>query len=536
MSPRTFGSLSLTLSRYLARCAAFSLLVSLSPAVGQALEFGMPSIFSDHMVLQAGVENKVWGWAPADAEVQVEFDGATQSTKAGQDGRWSVKLAPAKAGLGHKLSAQSGGATLSFSDVAVGEVWLCSGQSNMEWGVNISKDADLEKLMAKKPTIRFITVPKVGVQTPQRTFEGGWKECSPDSIGECTAVGYFFGRVLNDTLDTPIGLIDNAWGGSAAEAWIRRDLLENDANYKQLMTRWANQEGVEEHKNAMTKYEADSEAWSDAWDAARREGKPLPEHPHSPDAGQLAGNHRPGNLYNGCLHPVMGYGIRGAIWYQGESNAEHAYQYRELFPLMIQTWRNDWSIGNFPFYWVQLADFKQEQPEPSESDWAELREAQTMTMNRVPHSGQAVIIDIGEGDDIHPKNKQDVARRLARWALANEYKIPIAFRSPQYQSMEVQEGKVLLHFNDVGRGLETIDTPQPVGFAVAGDDKKFVWAEAKIVGDKRDTIEVSAAGVAKPVAVRYAWGDNPKNNVHSSEGLPLTPFRTDDWPGVTMGK
>ena len=503
---------------------------------GAALELGMPSLFSDHMVLQAGMENKVWGWAPAGAEVRVEFDGAAQSTKTDGSGYWAVKLAPTAAGLGHKLSVQSGGATLTFNDVAVGEVWLCSGQSNMEWDINVCKDADLEKILAKKPSIRFISVPQVGLQTPQRTFQGAWEICTPESIGHCTAVGYLFGRTLHDALDTPIGLIDNAWGGSAAEAWVRRDLLSGDPKYAGLMAEWAKQEEVQEHSYAMQAFQTACSAWADAWDAARRDGKQGPQRPGWANAGNLSGNHRPGNLYNGCLYPVMGYGIRGAIWYQGESNAGRAYQYRDLFPTMIQNWRNDWGIGNFPFYWVQLADFMEEQAEPSDSAWAELREAQTMTMSRVPHSGQAVIIDSGEGDDIHPKNKQEVARRLARWALANEYNIPIAFRSPQYRNMEIQDGKLLVHFDNVGKGLETIDVSQPVGFAVAGEDQKFVWAEAKIVGEKRDAIEVSASAVSKPIAVRYAWANNPKCNVHSSEGLPLTPFRSDDWPGVTANK
>ncbi len=232
------------------------------------------------------------------------------------------------------------------------------------------------------------------------------------------------------------------------------------------------------------------------------------------------------------LKPTIGYGIRGVIWYQGESNAGRAYQYRDLFPLMIQSWRDEWGIGDFSFYWVQLADYLPEKSDPGDSSWAELREAQTMTMSKLPNTGEAVIIDLGEGRDIHPRNKQDVAKRLARWALARDYGLSnIPYHSPQYKSMEKQGTKIVLSIDHVGSGLYTFDTQNPVGFATAGEDKKFVWADAKLVGN--DKIEVSSNKVAEPAAVRYAWADNPVCNVYSREGLPLTPFRTDDWKGVT---
>jgi sialate O-acetylesterase len=249
----------------------------------------------------------------------------------------------------------------------------------------------------------------------------------------------------------------------------------------------------------------------------------------------MKGNARPANIYCGVLKPSIGYGIRGAIWYQGETNAGRAYQYRELFPFMIKSWREEWGLGDFPFYWVQLADFMAEKPVPADSEWAELREAQTMTMKALPNTGEAVIIDIGEGKDIHPKNKQDVAKRLARWALAETYKRPgIAARSPLYKAMEKQGAKILLSFDHVASnagGWRPFDVLEPRGFTIAGADKKFVPAKATILSDGR--IEVSAEEVAEPVAVRYAWADNPVCNMYSAAGLPLTPFRTDDFPGVT---
>jgi sialate O-acetylesterase len=265
----------------------------------------------------------------------------------------------------------------------------------------------------------------------------------------------------------------------------------------------------------------------------KKEGKPLPARPRAP-RNQLAGNNRPANLYCGVLHPVIGYGIRGAIWYQGESNASRAYQYRHLFPLMIQNWRDEWQQGDFPFYWVQLADFRNEKADPAESDWAELREAQTQTMSKLPNTGEAVITDLGEAHDIHPRNKQDVARRLARWALAKDYGQDLVYRSPIYKSHRTEKNRLIVTFDHVGGGMDTFDVRQPKGFAVAGEDKQFVWAQATIVG--KDKIEVWSDEVTHPVAVRYAWADNPVCNVQNREHLPLTPFRSDTWPGLTADK
>jgi len=247
----------------------------------------------------------------------------------------------------------------------------------------------------------------------------------------------------------------------------------------------------------------------------------------------MNGNQRPANIYNGVLHPTIGYGIRGAIWYQGESNSSRAYQYRDLFPLMIQHWRDEWGQGDFPFYYVQLADFRDEVDQPVDNDWAELREAQTMTMDRLANVGQAVIIDVGEGRDIHPRNKQTVGNRLARWALANDYGFDIVYKSPTYQTMEKNGNKILLNFDSVGNGLYSFDTRKPQGFAIAGADKKFVWANATIEG--KNKVEVWSDEVSNPVAVRYAWANNPICNMFSRDGLPMTPFRTDDWAGVTEG-
>jgi sialate O-acetylesterase len=485
----------------------------------------LPAIFGDHMVLQQGQANPVWGWADAGEKVMVTIGDQEHSATAGDDRRWQVKLESLAVGGPHKLTV-NGKNTVSLEDVLVGEVWICSGQSNMQWAVRQANDPDLETRTANFPNIRLITVPQVGTQEAQDDFDGEWSLCSPDTVGDFSAVGYFFGRQLHQSLNVPIGLIDNAWGGSACEAWVRRDLLDADDRYKPLLEKWANTEASYDHNKALAVFQERQQKWIDGG----KKGN-APRRPRNP----LAGQHRPANLYNGVLRPIIGYGIRGSIWYQGEANANRAYQYRHLFPLMIQHWRDEWGQGDFPFYWVQLADFRDGSPDPQESAWAELREAQTRTMSKLPNAGQAVIIDLGEAHDIHPKNKQDVAKRLARWALARDYGVEIAYKSPQYESMEMQDNKIVLTFDtgdhDDG-SLDTFDVRKPVGFAIAGEDKQFVWAKAKIVG--RDKVEVWREDVSEPVAVRYAWADNPVCNLQNRAGLPATPFRTDDWPGVTI--
>jgi sialate O-acetylesterase len=476
-----------------------SVLVCTAPLAAWA-DVSLNNMFGDHMVLQQGIKNKVWGKADPGEAVTVTLGPQSHSTAAAADGSWHVFLDPvAEYGGPHTLTVK-GQNTVTFNDVLIGEVWVCSGQSNMAWGVNQANDPDLEKAAAKFPTIRFISVPQVGTQEPQWNFKGKWAVCTPETVGEFSAVGYFFGRQLHQTLGVPVGLIDNAWGGSAAEAWVKRDKLAAHPTLKSIHERWLKLETAEK-----------------------------------PDEKQLKSNHRPANIHSGVLTPSIGYGIRGAIWYQGESNAGRAHQYRELFPFMIASWREEWGLGDFPFYWVQLADFMAEKAEPAESAWAELREAQTMTMKAVPNGGEAVIIDLGEGKDIHPKQKQDVAKRLARWALAETYKVPgIVCRSPRYRAMEKSGNKLVLSFDDVAGGWRPFDVAEPIGFTIAGADKQFVTAQAAIANDGR--IEVWSDAVAEPVAVRYAWADNPVCNMYSAAGLPLTPFRTDDFPGVTVGK
>lgn len=478
-------------------CLVLSLL-----SISALADVKLPSIFSENAVLQRDMPVPVWGWAEPGEEVQVTFAGQTHKTKADDKGKWRVTLSPLSVGEPQSLVVE-GKNRLERKNILVGEVWLCSGQSNMEWPVSLSTNADLEIAAANHPRIRLVRVKGPGSQTPVEDFDGGWQVCSPQSVGGFSAVGYFFGRELLQQIDVPIGLIDNSWGGSSCEAWIRRDKLEGNPLYETQLTNW---------DNMAAEYEKDKDPKKQAL---------------------LVGNHRPANLYHARLGPVLGYAIRGAIWYQGESNAGRAYQYREMFPLMIQTWREDWKQGEFPFYWVQLADFMDEKAEPGDSAWAELREAQTMTQDQLPNTGEAVIIDIGEGTDIHPRNKLDVGRRLARWALTNDYGKQVVHQSPRFESMEIKDGKALVKFKDTNGGLRAVDKKGVLGFAIAAEDKKWHNAEAKFVEGSPDIVEVSSKDVPNPVAVRYAWADNPICNLYNKTDLPVTPFRTDDWKGVT---
>jgi len=494
-------------------------------------ELTMPNLFTDHMVLQRDNPIFIWGAADKGAEVTVTLGDQQTTVTTNDNGKWKAELKPLPAGGPHEVAVRSGDAEKVLTDVLVGEVWVCSGQSNMQWNVNSSNDADLERLTANYPQIRLITVPQVGTQEPQDNFQGKWQLCTPETVGDFSAVGYFFGRQIHQTLDVPVGLIDNAWGGSSAEAWVDRDLLTSSGKFDELLARWEKTEANYDHDKAVAQYEDNLEAWNQKAAQAKKDGQPQPGGRPRPPRNPLTNQHRPANLYNGVLNPIIGYGIRGVVWYQGESNAGRAYQYRDLFPLMIQNWRDEWGQDEFPFYWVQLADFLQEREQPGDSAWAELREAQTMTLDKLPNTGQAVIIDLGEAEDIHPKNKQDVAKRLARLALANEYGYEIVSQSPRYQSMQVDGSDVVLEFETYGSQLDSFDTRALQGFTIAGEDKKFVNAKAEIVGKNR--VRVSSPEVKEPAAVRYAWSDNPVANLQNAQGLPATPFRTDDWDGVT---
>lgn len=512
-----------------------AILVALLFANACTAEVKLPNLISDHMVLQRDKPVPIWGWAEAGEQVTVSIAGQTLKTEADANGQWRVVLTPLSVGDPLTLIVD-GKNRLERTDILVGEVWVCSGQSNMHMTVGDSFNADLQLLTAENSQVRLLTVNNKGSQSPRDEVDGTWCSCTSKTVEQFSAVGYFFGLQLQKTLGVPVGLINNSWGNSACESWIPRDLLDADPLYGPLMDRWKTSEAS--YKLGVSQAHYDKALAK--WEQVKKEGNdpgPKPKSPeeykaaHRRQHRRMSGPLRPANIFNARVLPIVPYAIRGVIWYQGESNADRAYQYREMFPLMIQNWRDIWGQGDFPFYWVQLADFEKEKPQPGESHWAELREAQTMTLDRLPNTGEAVIIDLGEGNHIHPKNKFDVGLRLVRWALACDYQIEVACQSPLYESLTQEGGKIRVSFKGCGPGLYLHDDFTIKGFAIAGEDKKWAWAEAKIVAPNQ--VEVWSETVPSPVAVRYAWAANPVCNLYSRNGLPVTPFRSDDWPGVT---
>ena len=502
-----------------------ALVLALAPALRAELK--LPAIIGDHMVLQQKLANPIWGWDTPGTKVTVAFAGQSHAATAGADGKWLVKLAPLPANKSPQtLTITAGTARREIRDVLIGEVWMCSGQSNMQWAVSQTYTGDIEAAGARRPLLRIVSVPQVGTQELKSDFKGQWEIANPDNVKAFSAVGYIYGRYLHDILDVPVGLIDNAWGGSSAEAWIRRESVERDPRFALLMERTRTRETALTSPAGKADTEARYKEASEKAVAAKKKAGPSP-------FAWLAGNARPGNIFAGVVHPTLGYGLKGVIWYQGESNAGQAYEHITLFPFLIEQWRKEQGQGDFSFYWVQLADYLAEKPQPGESAWAELRESQTKTM-KLPNTGQAVIIDIGEGRDIHPRNKYDVASRLVRWALAKDYGLNFPHRSPAYKSVAIEGNKATVTLDCFGSTLRAFDVAEARGFAVCGDDRKWHWATGLVISP--DKVEVTSDQVAAPIAVRYAWADNPVCNLFSAEGLPVTPFRTDDFELTTKPK
>lgn len=493
----------------------FVLVASLSCGLARA-DFKVAPVFSDNMVLQQGQAVPVWGWAGDGETVTVRFRGQKASATA-WNGKWSLKLRSLKAGGPDVFTVSSKSRTVEFKNVLVGEVWVCSGQSNMEWPMAGSYQSAADIASATNTSIRLLDVPNVKSDAPSVVMKSAWRVCSPDAVKGFSAVGYYFGRDLQQNRRVPVGLIRSDWGGSPAEVWMSRESLEINPRYQA--------EILDAYPAAEKSYREAFAAWEKEKAEAQQAGKEFKKGPPWP-AWQ------PTELYNGMIHPLIPYAIKGAIWYQGESNAGRAEQYRTLFADMIRCWRRDWNQGDFAFLSVQLAPFNPIKDEPGESTWAELREAQLLSTKVLPKVGMAVITDVGDPKDIHPTKKQPVGERLALAARAIAYGEKIEFSGPVYAGAAFLNGKVVLQFDHVGKGLEARDGAL-TGFAICGEDRKFVWANAEIVGQ---TVVVSSPQVAKPVAVRYGWADCPVVNLWNKDGLPATPFRTDDFPMITAPK
>ena len=620
-------------------------------------EIRLPKIFGDGMVVQRDQPIKIWGWANNGENLTIRFNNQEVRTITDKMGKWLVTLKPMNYGGPFELKIAGKSETVIIDNILIGDVWICSGQSNMEWILKNSKDAEKEISEANYPQIRHFTVEKALSYKTKDDFTGGsWKVCNSENAGDFSAVAYFFGRKLNTELNVPIGLINISWGGTNIQTWISWDEMSQLGEYKKINLEEFEEQAQEKIRN-QEKYQlalktdkgiiekwfekaidisswkpmnlpilwektelgnADGIVWFrkeieipssfvgkdamlylgpiDDWDETYVNGilvgketewnKPRkysvklengkniivikvtdtggggglygkPDEIFIECDGQkvsLAGewnykksvlstdygiqdigpNSFPSQLYNTMIAPIVNFRIKGAIWYQGESNAWQAYTYRTLFPLLIKNWRAKWD-QEFPFFWVQLANFMESKELPEDSEWAELREAQNMTL-KLPKTGQAVIIDIGEAADIHPKNKQDVGLRLALSALKTAYDKDVVNSGPVYESMKISENKIILNFKNSGKGLMAKNDKYGYlkGFSIAGNDRKFKWAKAYIEDEK---VIVFCDEINNPIAVRYAWADNPDDaNLFNEVGLPASPFRTDNWKGLTDDK
>jgi len=478
------------MAAFLIGCSFFAspLLADVKPA----------ALFSDHMVLQQGMSVPVWGWADPGEQVTVSINGQTQSATTGDDKKWMVHLSDLKPGDPTTMTI-AGKNSITIKDVLVGEVWLGSGQSNMEFSVSVKAkrfagvNNEAEEIAAANyPKIRMFTQKMSLSETPMEDCVGEWQVCSPDTVGAFSAVGYFFSRQLQKSINQPIGFINTSYGASVAQAWISKDDLAADPRFASLL------------KPAPAAPAPTTQA------AGGRRAR---------GGGNALSNHSPYGLWNAMLHPIEPYAIRGVIWYQGESIIGGTEMYSQLMETLIKTWRKQWEQSDFPFYFVQLAALDNNSNKP------EVREAQAKALS-IPNTAMAVTIDIGDQKNVHPKDKQDLGDRLAKIARALVYGEKIEYAGPMYDSMSIEGNSIRIKFTHVGAGLMAKDGDLKT-FEIAAADKKYVPAVAKIDGD---TVVVTADGVTAPVAVRYAWNRWPAGcNFYNKDGLPAAPFRTDQW-------
>lgn len=518
------------------RCVLFALALLLCCGTAHAA-VQAAQLFADHMVLQRDIAVPVWGWAEAGEPITVTIDGQEQKAVTGADGRWQVRLAPLTIGAPRTMTIAGRQETLRFTDILVGEVWVCGGQSNMSFPVVQAKDGAHEIETADMPEIRLFEAtggksPTVVLErmNPKHLPDGMngsgqercvWHLCDRKSVVSFSAAGYFFGRALQRELKVPIGLIHNGVGATPIEAWMSNEALAAAPELKKVLDWWTAVDAFAETTEGKRQVQAlvdaaDKKIGKWGW---RQDG-------YQPPLNRLG---HPSTFFNSRVNPLIPYAIRGVIWYQGEANTGNAYEYRSFFPALIADWRKHWGQGDFPFLFVQLANWGgPPKAAPTQSEWAELREAQAMAL-KLPHTGMAVTIDIGNPGDIHPNNKQDVGARLALVARAVAYGEKLTSTGPVYREAKSEGHGIRVFFDSIGGGLAA-RSGAVKGFAIAGDDRVFVWATAEIQGD---SILLSADQVKTPVAARYAWAHCPDCNLINQEGLPASPFRTDAWPGLT---
>jgi sialate O-acetylesterase len=495
------------------------------------------ALFSDNAVLQQNADIPVWGTAREGEKITVTFDGQTEKTVA-KGGKWMVHLKPHKAG-GPFTMTIAGENTITINNVLVGEVWVCSGQSNMAFTFGGILNPKAEALTANYPKLRMFTVARRYALKPQTEVAGAWVECSPTTVAGFSAVGYFFGRDILKATGVPVGMINSSVGGTAAELWTSLPGLEQEpalrGQVEAVQKALPNFEArAPKYPQEMAAYQVKLKEWDDqvgqayteslkVWTAENKKniaaGKPLLPKPQprvpKPIPPKEPVGKAPTALFNGMIAPLLPYAIKGTIWYQGEGNSVKPFEYRTLFPRLIADWRKQWGGGEFPFLFVQIA--------PHQDMTPEIREAQLLTWKKTPNTAMAVITDAGDAGNIHPKQKEPVGARLALAARALAYGEKIEYSGPEYDSMKIDQSRAIIRFQHVGSGLVARDG-RLKGFTIAGVDKKFVEAKAEIQGA---TVVVSSDQVSVPAVVRYGWANVPEGNLWNQEGLPASPFRTD---------
>ncbi|BCM88956.1 hypothetical protein IAD21_00798 [Abditibacteriota bacterium] len=498
-----------------------SLLGCTAPIKFASANVELSPLFQDHTVLQSGQSDPIWGTAEAGEKITVSFAGQSLSTIAGKDGIWRVVLSPLTSNSTPETLTVTGNNTLNVRDVVVGEVWLCSGQSNMDFSLSRARNGDEEIAAANWPMIRQFKVRNSLSNAPQTTLRGEWIPASPATAGDFTAVGYFFARELQQKMGFPVGIVHSSWGGTDIEAWMSADSINSNPDLKFVTQHW--QQRLDDYPARKTQYEADLTDWQQKTDDARAKGesytRPKPREPANPDGTTHVD--KASAIFNGKIAPFASLSMRGVLWYQGENNAGRAGEYETLFPSLITGWRKAFGRPELPFFWVQLPNFR---GNPNDTDWVEMRQAQSKALS-LPATGQAIAIDVGEVTNIHPTNKQPVGERLARLALNRVYSQKIVDCGPTFVAAKFEGNTMRVEFSNIANGLK-FDGDALNGFEVAGADQKFVPASAHIDGA---TVVVNAPTIPLPVAVRYAWHNAPTTNLVNSEGLPTAPFRSDNW-------
>jgi sialate O-acetylesterase len=530
---------------------AASLSLALPGLAADALD--LPSFFSNGMVLQRDQPLKIWGWGPKDSEVSVTFAGQSVTTRIADD-RWDVVLDPLPANAtGQVLVVASGSTRVEIEDVLIGDVWLCGGQSNMEWRLRSSRDADIELPAADYPGLRYFRIEPEGVPEPRSDIPvsdtaGIWQACTPETAGDCSGVAYYFGRRLHRNLGVPVGLINAAWGGTMAQHWVTRETLDTlptmkpfIEEYEQKRADWIEGGGIE---GAKRRYEADLAAWEQAAAKAKAAGEKAPGKPNFKNYGDPATGRIPAGPLNAMIMPLAGLPIRGALFYQGENNSfgETWVPFQETFPAVIADWRRLFGNDDLPFGIIQIAGWSTRRSMTYDMNHHTnvVREIQFNTWRSTPNTGLVVSFDANSDANIHPRRKMPVGERSARWALSQVYgakdatnpNLPLDWHGPVYRAMEKGDGRIKVVFEKDGAQGLRLDKADVRGFYIAGADREFHHAEARVVDANGDnpSVEVWSSDVTEPVAVRYAVSNLPIGSLMNGRELPAFPFRTDDWP------